>query len=217
VLALSAFLTSVHLATPFFAGLAQQGQLAYPLFGLSLTRNETGTLAIGAIDSSVVTNVSNIAWNPVTTFSPFNTESNTSSYLQWAIPLSGFAVNGTQLISMPTYPTVTKNLSLALFDIGTPGIYGPWQDVSRLFNLLTGSRLVDTGGQWAVPCSISETMTLSFGTHNYTLQPSDYLIGPTVGEPTLCLTWPRALPPSSDGIDWQIGTAFLRTVYSVFR
>lgn len=26
-----------------------------------------------------------------------------------------------------------------------------------------------------------------------------------------------ALPPSSDGVDWQFGAAFLRTVYSIFR
>jgi len=213
---LSGIANSLQNATPFFAGLAEQGQLAYPLFGLSLTEDANGTLAFGAIDSSIVKNVSNIGWNQVASFSPYNTESNTSSYLQWAIAISGFAVNGTQLLASPTYPAATMNISLALFDIGTSGIYGPWQDVSRLFTLLDGSRLVDTGGQWAVPCGISETMTFSFGTQNYTLQPSDYLIGPTSGDPNLCLTWPRALPPSSDGIDWQIGTAFLRTVYSVF-
>ena len=52
---------------------------------------------------------------------------------------------------------------------------------------------------------------------NYTLLPSDYIIGPTSGEPALCLAWPKASPPSSDGIDWQIGAAFLQTVYTVFR
>ena len=56
-----------------------------------------------------------------------------------------------------------------------------------------------------------------YSTGNYTLLPSDYLIGPTAGEPELCLTWPKASPPSSDGIDWQMGAAFLRTVYTVFR
>src|ERR1700722_14417313 len=35
-------------ATPFFTSLAQQGQLDYPLCGLSLTMNSTGTLAIGS-------------------------------------------------------------------------------------------------------------------------------------------------------------------------
>lgn len=80
-------------ATPFFSTLAQQGQLDYPLFGLSLTRNTTGTLSIGAIDSSVVTNLSHIGWNEVVPFSPFGSESNKSSYLQWAISLSSFGVS----------------------------------------------------------------------------------------------------------------------------
>lgn len=31
------------------------------------------------------------------------------------------------------------------------------------------------------------------------------------------MTWPKASPPSSDGIDWQMGSAFMQTVYSVFR
>lgn len=79
-------------ATPFFATLAEQGRLDYPLFGVSLTRNSTGTLTIGAIDSSIVKNISNVEWNEVVPFSPFASESNTSSYLQWAIPLSSFAV-----------------------------------------------------------------------------------------------------------------------------
>ena len=38
-----------------------------------------------------------------------------------------------------------------------------------------------------------------------TLQPIDYLIGPTQGDPSLCLSWPMALPPSSDGVDWKLG------------
>ena len=53
--------------------------------------------------------------------------------------------------------------------------------------------------------------------NNYTLLPSDYIIGPTSSVPELCLAWPKASAPSSDGIDWQIGSAFLRTVYTVFR
>ncbi|KAG5221787.1 aspartic peptidase [Salix suchowensis] len=33
----------------------------------------------------------NISWNPVVQFTPFASESNVSSYLQWAIPLGGFS------------------------------------------------------------------------------------------------------------------------------
>ena len=48
-----------------------------------------------------------------------------------------------------------------------------------------------------------------FRERNYTLQPTDYIIGPASGNPDLCLTWPRALPPNSDGIDWQMGNFFI--------
>ncbi|KAF8638272.1 hypothetical protein AX17_002294 [Amanita inopinata Kibby_2008] len=213
---LSTIGNSVTNSTPFFAALAQQGLLDYPLFGVSLTRNYSGSLTIGAVDSSVVTNASQINWNKVVEFPPFGTESNSSSYLHWAIPMSGFSVGTIRMSPQPTYPKNTKNSSYALFDIGTSGIYGPFSDVSRLFSLIDGARLVDQSGQWVVPCDTTTTMSLFFGKQEYILQPTDYLIGPASGSPNLCLSWPRATLPSSDSIDWQIGSAFLRTVYSVF-
>ena len=106
--------------------------------------------------------------------------------------------------------------------------------VKKLFDMIDSARLVDEGerlfilflfrklmyiaaGQWAIPCDTVEPMTLTFGERNYTLQPSDYLIGPTATNPSLCLTWPRAASPAAIGIDWQIGQPFLRTVYSIWR
>jgi len=100
------------IATPFFVTLAQRGLLDYPIFGLSLTGNASGSLSIGAslsflvapsqlmvvtstgaVDSSVVTNVSEIKWNEVIPFPPFGSSMNTSSYLQWAIPFTGLSVS----------------------------------------------------------------------------------------------------------------------------
>ncbi|KAF8149990.1 aspartic peptidase domain-containing protein [Crassisporium funariophilum] len=201
---------------PFFARLAQQSLLEYPLFALSLTRNSSGSLTLGAIDGSVVTNMSRIGWNKVAQFPPFSAENNISSYLQWSIPLTGISVNGTQFDPIPTYASIGRIHSLALFDVGTPGIYGPYQDVARIYALIDGARLVDPSGQWAIPCTSSVPLAFTFGLWNYTLQATDYIIGPASGNPNLCLSWPRALPPNSDGIDWQMGSAFLRTVYSIF-
>ncbi|KAI9566758.1 acid protease [Boletus coccyginus] len=204
-------------APPFFASLSQQGILDYPIFGLHLTRNSTGTLALGAIDVSVVQNTSNIVWNEVVPFSPVGTQTNTSGYMYWAIHMTGFAVNGSVLTPIPTYPGPTENSSIALLDVGTPGLYGPYQDVTRLYALFPDSRLVDESGQWAIPCTSSATLTFSFGDGTtFVLQPTDYIIGPAAGNPSLCLSWPRASPPSADGIDWQLGTPFLRTVYSIW-
>lgn len=202
--------------SPFFATLASKGLLEYPLFGLSLTRNSTGTLVLGAIDSSVVTNVSHVGWNKVAQFPPFGVENNVSSYLQWTIPLTAVAVNGTAFTPIPTYANGGRTRSLALFDVGTPGIYGPYQDVSRIYSTISGARLVDDSGQWALPCDTTVPISFTFGLQNYTLLPTDYIIAPASGNPNLCLSWPMALPPNSDGIDWQMGSAFLRTVYSIF-
>lgn len=201
--------------TPFFATMAQRGQLEYPLFGLSLGLNTSGSLTFGAVDGSVVDNITSIVWNEVMPFAPFGTESNTTSYLQWAIPLGGISVNGTAISPVPTYSNLTST-SLALLDVGTPGIYGPFQDVSRIYASIPGSRLVDASGQWVIPCDANDTIAFKFSGKTFVMQPTDYIIGPAEGSPDLCLSWPRASSPSSDGIDWQLGTPFLRTVYTVF-
>jgi len=201
---------------PFFATLASKALLEYPLFGFSLTKNSSGTLVLGAIDASVVMNISHIGWNKVAQFPPFSSENNISSYLQWTIPLTAVAVNGTAFTPIPTYVNVGMTHSLALFDVGAPGIYGPYQDVSRIYSMISGARLVDASGQWALPCDTMVPISFTFGLGNYTLLPMDYIIGPASGNPNLCLSWPMALPPNSDGVDWQMGSAFLRTVYSIF-
>ncbi|KIP08207.1 hypothetical protein PHLGIDRAFT_69749 [Phlebiopsis gigantea 11061_1 CR5-6] len=214
---LSTIFNSVPSLTPFFATMAQRGQLEYPLFGLNLGMNtsDTGSLTFGAVDGSVVSNISSIVWNEVMPFAPFGSESNASSYLQWTIPMGNLTVNGTSLTPIPTYSNISRN-SLALFDVGTSGIFGPFQDVSRIYSAIPGSRLVDEAGQWVVPCDANETISFSFGHKIFLMQPTDYLIGPSESTPDLCLSWPRARAPTSDGIDWQLGTPFLRTVYSIF-
>ncbi|EIW83876.1 acid protease [Coniophora puteana RWD-64-598 SS2] len=202
---------------PWFSSLAEQGIVDYPVFGLSLTRNATGTLAVGAIDSSVVTNTSDIVWNEVVPFSPYQNQFNTSGYVYWAIHMTEVAVNGSGITPVPTYPGPTENSSIALLDVGNSGIYGPWQDVEQIMSKFPSSRLVDESGQWAVPCDSSAIMSFSFGSEDqFILQPSDYLIGPVSTNPTMCLTWPMASSPDSTGIDWKLGTPFLRTVYSIF-
>ncbi|KAF9532604.1 acid protease [Crepidotus variabilis] len=203
---------------PFFANLAAQGLLEYPLFAFSITRNNTGTLTLGAVDAAVVSDPRAISWFPVAEFPPFGSEDNVSTYFEWAIPIALFNVNGKSFTPIPTYTSQAQNSpSFALFDIGSPGIYGPLQDVSRIFDSIDGARLVDPSGQWAVPCDTALPMSFTFGTKTYVLQPTDYLIGPTSGSPNMCLSWPMASPPSPDGVDWQMGDAFMRTVYTIFN
>ncbi|KAF8699289.1 Acid protease, partial [Rhizoctonia solani] len=202
------------LAVPPVARLAQQGLLSYPMFGLSLRKNDTGTLSLGAIDSDVVKNQSLISWHDVAPF-PTLPNDNSSIYLQWAIHLAGVAINNASLSLNSTYPNITGSQPLALFDLGANAIYGPAADVAELFSHIPASRLVGDG-QYAIPCDTTVGMRFTFGSRNYTLQPHDYIFARVLDPPNMCLAWPLATAPSEDGIDWQFGTPFLRTVYSIF-
>lgn len=111
-------------------------------------------------------------------------------------------------------PSIIDNLSSGFR--GASGIFGPIEDVEYLFSLVDGSRMV-SDGVWIVPCKTRATMSFSFGGRDYVLQPSEWLIGRVSTNTQECLAWPVALPPSGDGIGWQLGTPFLRSVYSVFQ
>ncbi|KIK18056.1 hypothetical protein PISMIDRAFT_14609 [Pisolithus microcarpus 441] len=65
-----------------------------------------------ATDVSVVQNASNIVWNEVVPFSLIRTQFNTLGYFYWAICMTGFSVNGTNLTPMPMYPTSTDDSSI---------------------------------------------------------------------------------------------------------
>jgi hypothetical protein len=53
---------------------------------------------VGAVDSTIVTNVSLVEWIEVTPFEPIGSESNVSSYLQWAIPISNITVGNLRVL-----------------------------------------------------------------------------------------------------------------------
>ncbi|CAE6510020.1 unnamed protein product [Rhizoctonia solani] len=131
------------------------------MFGLSLRKNDTGTLSLGAIDADVVKNQSLISWHDVAPF-PTLPSDNSSIYLQWAIHLSGVAMNGVNITLNSTYPTITGPQPLALFDLGANGIYGPAADVAELFSQIPASRLVGDG-QYAIPCDTTLRMSFTFG------------------------------------------------------
>jgi len=128
--------------------------------------------------------------------------------------LATLQVNGTAIDITPQYPEVGRQ-PLALIDVGSSGIFGPFKAVSAVFDQFDTSRMV-SDGVWAVPCDTDVEMVLNFGGASFTLGPADYIIGEASGNPGTCLSWPVGLPPSSDGIDWQFGVPFLRNVYAIF-
>lgn len=51
----NSFLRWLVIGTPFFSSLAQQGIVDYPIFGIYLTRNSTGTLSLGQSTNTAIT------------------------------------------------------------------------------------------------------------------------------------------------------------------
>ncbi|WWC91888.1 uncharacterized protein L201_006837 [Kwoniella dendrophila CBS 6074] len=134
-------------------------------------------------------------------------------YLFWALELKNLSLNGTDIPLNSSYEKIGLP-SIALLDIGFNGISGPQQDVIRLFNKIPDARQVSEG-QWVVPCNTRMTIGFSFGGRYVQLQPSDW-ISTQIDSSSFCLAWPIAAPSTGDGMDWQLGTPFLKKVYSIF-
>lgn len=134
-------------------------------------------------------------------------------YLYWTVALTGLQLNGTAVGLNSSYASIGVP-SIALLDVGTNGIYGPQQDVVSLFSKIPDARQV-AAGQWAVPCNTKATLGFSFGGRYVQLQPNDWIYAAVSGS-SMCLAWPVVAPATGDGIDWQLGTPFLKNVYTVF-
>lgn len=213
--------------SPVLTHILSNNSNSYPLFTLLL--NQTGgVLTLGAADPEILTNEEErgqVEWHDVVPFPsgntarPANASVNTDaealgSYLYWALRLSAIGFNGKNVNITPTYKEVGKT-SLALIDSGAPGIVGPPGQVDALFGQIDGARHVGSG-RYVVPCTTQQSMFFSFGGRNYTLLPTDYMIGRATGNPYLCLAWPAASEASPDGVDWVLGQPFLRSQYSLY-
>lgn len=188
--------------------------------------------------------VNDIEWHPVVPFAPLNTTAlattassapvsasptpsanaaagvpltaadlENEAYLYWTVQLSNIALNNTIFNVNSTYRSIGVP-SIAVIDAGTNGIYGPEQDVAQVFTKIKDARQVATG-QWAVPCNTQATLGFSFGGRYVNLQPSDWMYAAVAGS-SFCLAWPVASPSVGDGVDWTLGTPFLKNVYTVF-
>ena len=75
----------------------------------SLDASSPDGAPVGAVDPTVVTNVSLIEWHQVVPFEPFGSESNVSSYLQWTVPISTITVRSiASSLSTYTYSRVRR-------------------------------------------------------------------------------------------------------------
>ncbi|KAF4625825.1 hypothetical protein G7Y89_g12340 [Cudoniella acicularis] len=182
-------------STPhFWESLVASKALKANIFGVSLNRDSdgpnNGEINFGAPDTSRYSGSLN--YYPVATNSPGD----------WALNMANVGFGTTQA-------GITGRI--AYIDTGTSFIFGPPSDVKIFHALIKGASSSD-GTTYTVPCSTTDSATISFGSNTYTISPSDWISPSVNGVCTSNIYGVGVVDQSS----WLIGDTFLKNVYAVF-
>ncbi|GAA6040109.1 hypothetical protein JCM8097_002032 [Rhodosporidiobolus ruineniae] len=203
--------------TPFWQNLYAASALPFPGFGVSLTRfinvpnasaiEPGGSITFGYLNASLYS--SEINYVPIPT--------GAESY--WVIRMDQIAVNGTN-----TTAWATGQGEYVAIDTGTTLIGGPRDVVASVYEGVEGAQAA-TGaytGYYSYFCDTNVSVALTFGGITYNMSSADFNLGPFgVDSATNRSTCLGAFFDLSFGsgsrIQWVVGAAFLKNVYSVFR
>lgn len=198
-------------ATPFWEVLAKSNVLTVPAFTFQLARNQDvtsattqspgGIFTLGEIDSSQYTGDITYITLPSTTIGERG---------YWAIYMDSLTVSGTNI------PTTNQ---YAAIDTGTTLIAGNQDAVESIYAAIPGSQVVTSGGTvtgyYAFPCSTTVSISLTFGGREFAMNSADFN-GGSLGS-GYCLGAIFAIDLSTTGLDWIVGDAFLKNVFTVFE
>jgi len=126
----------------------------------------------------------------------------------WLIPLTGITVNGASVLSGSVN---------AAIDTGTTLVGGPADAIASIFAQIPNSQAGtgDLDGYYIYPCSTSVTVTMTFSSKTWTIDPADFLLMRSSN--TMCVGAFFSISLSGSGPSWIVGDTFLKNVYSVYR
>ncbi|KAG8735154.1 hypothetical protein FRC12_018197 [Ceratobasidium sp. 428] len=135
-----------------------------------------------------------------------NIPNNQESY--WLIPLTGLGVNGVNVIS---------GIVNAAIDTGTTLVGGPPDAIAAIFAQIPNSQpgSGDLQGYYIYPCSTAVSITMTFSSRTWTIDPADFLL--MRASSTMCVGAFFSLNLSGSAPQWIVGDTFLKNVYSVYR
>ncbi|CZT45174.1 related to aspartic proteinase, pepstatin-sensitive [Rhynchosporium secalis] len=119
----------------------------------------------------------------------------------WAIPLSNVGVGTTQ---------ANIKSRLAFVDTGTSFIFCPPEDARLLYALVPGAETTNNV-TYNIPCTTSTSLTFTFGSTTYNVDPKDW-VSPMANGVCTGNIYGQAVTPGN----WLLGDTFLKNVYSVF-
>lgn len=128
--------------------------------------------------------------------------------LYWMVRLGGIGARGSD-VSL-------DGLTRAAIDTGTTLVGGPNSVVQSFYANIPGSQS-QGNGYYSFPCRQTIDATLTFGNQQYTIPDSDFVAGTLDQSGSQCLGAFFGLGSSSQtDLQWIVGDAFLKNVYSVF-
>lgn len=163
------------------------------VFGIALNRKADGTndgeVAFGAPNKAKYTG--DISYTGL------------KSGNSWAIPMDDVLFGGK--------PAGVKG-RLAYIDTGTTFVFGPPDDVAALYKLIPGSKTIDNGETYTVPCDTDGEVAFSFSGKTYTASSKDFITAPNTAGTCFGSVYGMEFVPGA----WLLGDMFLKNVYSVF-
>ncbi|EPQ31985.1 uncharacterized protein PFL1_00183 [Pseudozyma flocculosa PF-1] len=128
----------------------------------------------------------------------------------WMLKLEGLSTSGESV----ALGTTTR----AAIDTGTTLIGGPDDVVRELYAQVPGSsELAESPGYYSYPCSTPINATISFGQRQYSIPDADFSAGSLSSSGDVCMGAVfGAGSTAKDNLQWIVGDAFLKNVYTVF-
>lgn len=137
--------------------------------------------------------------------------SNVIDKTYWLITLGGVTSQGST-VDIGTY-------NKAAIDTGTTLIGGPDDIIENLYSQISGSSAISgADGYYQFPCSSTINATLTFGNQQYTLNSTDFSVSEVDSSGEYCMGsfFSVGSVSTSSELQWIVGDAFLKSVYSVF-
>lgn len=110
--------------------------------------------------------------------------------------------------------------SFAVIDTGTTLVAGPSNAISQLYAHIPDSRPLtgDFQGFYSVPCTSNIEISMSFGGKFWAVSRDDFVLRMQGGTSEVeCVGAFFAILEDNNTLNWVVGDAFLKNVYSVFR
>lgn len=201
-------------ATPFWQVLVEQNKLKTNAFTFQLARNVRTARSSSQISPGGVFTLGEIDQNQYSGNINYVNLSGQEGY--WTIPLQALSVNGQN-------GNINGDGTSAI-DTGTTLIIAPPSVADEIYQSIPGASPVSSGlfssssqGMYAIPCSSSVNISLTFGGQQYAINSADMNAGALDSSGRNCLGGILGSDLGSGAPGFIVGDVFLKNVFSVYQ